>query len=626
MKGGIDSHGIRAARNFWVPLLPLAGAIAIVPLISWLINIPLGESSQVQWKSISYLDWAISKVISPGPQTLGMWPYHFDANLFTFWKAFWIVVFSAIATVLWVWLCIRRSTNKTSLVIDVALALMAVSYLVSSIFSIDPSVALFGFPGRNEGLLVLLGYLVLCKVTFSFPLVFTQKKFLIYALFLSAGVICCFGFVQYVFVLQGQERLPAALGNFLIPRSYRAAYTVEIDFGSICSTLIHKDYVGSYVALVLPIVAIFAIKVTTIWKKIILTALGGSLLALLLISESRAGLIATTIALAALFAYLSGFFHKPGVRRTVILLVLALSSILSVWLLQINSVAERSSQRNLLVDIYSEDSDLIIRRELDSIVVRTIDQNLKFFDGAGIEIPQTITQNGSTIEYGFRQGMFSDVVFQFDPSTKKVVMKSPQIFNHPFAFLIDGNVFKYMTVSGMSVSIPKIEKYDIPLEQLKPLSARIYIWSRSAPLLHNSVFLGLGPGGFFQEFPQSDAIGKAVAYDGTQVIVDKPHNFYIETWINGGSVALLAFLVIVTTFLVGSYKSFFVSGKSHGTKHHLGIGITLGIVGYLAAALGNDSVVAVAPVFWILLGIGISLLKKNGVFCNTPRRSLDKNP
>ena len=45
-------------------------------------------------------------------------------------------------------------------------------------------------------------------------------------------------------------------------------------------------------------------------------------------------------------------------------------------------------------------------------------------------------------------------------------------------------------------------------------------------------------------------------------------------------------------------------------------GICLGIVGYLLMGLLNDSVVAVAPLFWGMLGVGIALnrdcIKKAG--------------
>jgi hypothetical protein len=42
-------------------------------------------------------------------------------------------------------------------------------------------------------------------------------------------------------------------------------------------------------------------------------------------------------------------------------------------------------------------------------------------------------------------------------------------------------------------------------------------------------------------------------------------------------------------------------------EKYLGGAAFIGVIGYLAAGFFNDSIVSVAPLFWILLGIGISI-------------------
>lgn len=46
-------------------------------------------------------------------------------------------------------------------------------------------------------------------------------------------------------------------------------------------------------------------------------------------------------------------------------------------------------------------------------------------------------------------------------------------------------------------------------------------------------------------------------------------------------------------------------------NHYIGIGIMLGVLGYLIAGISNDSCVAIAPLFWALLGIGFSVNQIN---------------
>ena len=57
--------------------------------------------------------------------------------------------------------------------------------------------------------------------------------------------------------------------------------------------------------------------------------------------------------------------------------------------------------------------------------------------------------------------------------------------------------------------------------------------------------------------------------------------------------------------------------REYRTEQAMGISVMLGIVGYLAAGMFNDSVVSVAPVFWILLGVGAAL--------NTINRRADRS-
>ncbi|MBN2826871.1 MAG: hypothetical protein JXQ26_02720 [Tissierellales bacterium] len=40
---------------------------------------------------------------------------------------------------------------------------------------------------------------------------------------------------------------------------------------------------------------------------------------------------------------------------------------------------------------------------------------------------------------------------------------------------------------------------------------------------------------------------------------------------------------------------------------YMGIGIFLGVTGYLVAGFFNDQIISVAPLFYILLGAGLSI-------------------
>ena len=133
-------------------------------------------------------------------------------------------------------------------------------------------------------------------------------------------------------------------------------------------------------------------------------------------------------------------------------------------------------------------------------------------------------------------------------------------------------------------------------------SNRGYIWSRSIPLLKNNIFIGSGTDTFVFEFPQQDVRSKLNYLGNPYVIIDKPHNMFLQIGINTGVISLIVMLVLFILYIVQTVKRVF--NDKEQSLNAIRLGIMAGIVAYLAAAMTTDSVVSVAPVFWTLLGAG----------------------
>lgn len=137
-------------------------------------------------------------------------------------------------------------------------------------------------------------------------------------------------------------------------------------------------------------------------------------------------------------------------------------------------------------------------------------------------------------------------------------------------------------------------------------SKRGYIWSRSLPLLRQTLFLGFGPDTYAIYFPQHDYIGtNNFMGNNMHILVDKPHNLYLQTAINTGVLSLIALLVLFGMYAWHSFRLYIVQ-KHTGFYAAVGLGCFAAVISYLVAGLANDSVVSVAPVFWVILGLGIS--------------------
>ncbi|MBQ6537964.1 MAG: O-antigen ligase family protein, partial [Eubacterium sp.] len=79
-------------------------------------------------------------------------------------------------------------------------------------------------------------------------------------------------------------------------------------------------------------------------------------------------------------------------------------------------------------------------------------------------------------------------------------------------------------------------------------SRRGYIWSRTIPLLTEHLLIGTGPDNFVYTFPNDDYVGKKYMGYENQTIT-KPHDMYMQIWVQDGLPALLGFLALYVVFL-----------------------------------------------------------------------------
>lgn len=138
-------------------------------------------------------------------------------------------------------------------------------------------------------------------------------------------------------------------------------------------------------------------------------------------------------------------------------------------------------------------------------------------------------------------------------------------------------------------------------------SWRGYIWSRSFPLLKQTLLLGTGADTYCAAFPQEDYAGKYSTRATYDIVVDKPHNMYLGAAVGTGVISLLALLSLFGIYLFTSARLYRKAVFGDDFLTFAGSGIFFGIAGFLAAALVNDSSVSVMPMFYGLLGLGIAI-------------------
>jgi hypothetical protein len=180
--------------------------------------------------------------------------------------------------------------------------------------------------------------------------------------------------------------------------------------------------------------------------------------------------------------------------------------------------------------------------------------------------------------------------------------------NNIWPFSIEQDGIYFFTARAALVKLRKVPHYGFEnRNQFGTL--RGYIWSRTFPLMRETLFLGHGADTFTMSFPHEDFIGLYYAYNrdtrSAPLIVDKPHNFVLLNFVNTGGISAIALIAIIFIYI---FQSFMLYSKRirYDLFSGLGAGIYLGIIAFLGAGLVYDSSVTIMPLIYGLLGIGIS--------------------
>lgn len=165
-----------------------------------------------------------------------------------------------------------------------------------------------------------------------------------------------------------------------------------------------------------------------------------------------------------------------------------------------------------------------------------------------------------------------------------------------FAFITLGHDYlSGREFSQRAISIARDAKLIITKspERDKAGSTRFFIWKNALKLIPGRPLLGYGPDTFDIVF-MGNFKEEAKKYFG-ELIVDKAHNEYIQIAVTTGIPSLLVYLLIPGTLLI--------TGLKNVHKNILIIPLLCSILGYLVQGFFNISVVSVAPVFYILMGV-----------------------
>jgi O-antigen ligase len=566
-------------------LFPIAFVLFAIPMMVYMKLVKLKPIESANWQ-----------VVDEHP------------DFFNYFKSQWLIAAAVLAAIIFFGYTMIKALKIEYKFVYIPIGLYALLIILSTVFSEYRDVALGGFVARYEGMNTLLCYLVLMFTVINLVKSEKQVQFLIKVLMISALIIGLIGLFQ-LFEL---DLFRTDFGKRLIlPKAYHGTLeNVNFRFEKtyIYSTLTNPNYVGSYMVMLIPIAITAFIYFKKTWQKAGMAVLTLLFIANLLGSRSRAGLIGMIVAAffgiillrKIIFKRKLVFFGITAAAIAVFVVINAsLNGLLTNRILsEIKIMFSSDVQFYDLKDITFSENKVSIVSSTETLNIVKNSEELSFYDTSGNILNINQKNKNDEITITFEEEGYKDYSIILKKNLLTLKQKNTSV---DFVILDDG----IGLIGNSNKLVNQIEKApSIGFEGKERLgSARGYIWSRSIPLLKNSILLGYGPDTFTIKFPQEDYIGKIRGYGTARMIVDKPHNMYLQIALNTGILSLLAFLTICGAYIIDSIRLYF-KNLDNSFVCLTGTGIFLGICGYLAAAVFNDSMVAIASVFWILLGLG----------------------
>ncbi len=554
--------------------------IFLIPLVVTLKIIPVPESLQLLYNKQEHSDlFAYAKT-----QTLQIG-----------------TIIGLILTIVYQIYSYKKEAWKKNRFGYILLGLFAISIIISYLLSDHKELAWAGMIDRYEGTFTWLCYVGLTYITMSIIKTKNEINGLVISFVLSASVVSIIG----AFQMFGMDFFKTDLGLLMMLGSRYEELFMKVNFnlpeGQVYTTLYNPNYVGSLVALAFPLTLYSIYVVKKWWVKSLFALLIIPQIISLIGSQSTGGVVAVAMSLVFIGIHL---LIKFPMRKMV---YVGIGGIVIVGYLALTQLTFFEPYYNDILKNLNADSDSNVTTEFASVEYNHPEIRYYLQNGESISI--------SPIEGGLDVSSEGEGEVIQDEENESLTYKiiSDSYLKQVIYYYKEGGVriwvrniqtgktsesrFSYYYSNHFSVGTLPISNENFSAESIewfkneKLMSNRGYIWNRTLPIVLEKPVLGYGADTFTANFPQGDLIYKRLYLHDHTIIVDKPHNFFLNLALNFGFVGLILFLGISVYAMFRSRFDFLV----------------IPILSYLVVGLVNDSVVFASYMFFVLYGLLLAL-------------------
>jgi len=587
------------------------------------------------------------------------WFWSFDSehllDLSAWWKSRLVVLSTITAFFILLWRIFTKSLTIKKTILYIPMAVYVVTVILSFVFSEYKDIAWSGANDRYEGTYILICYMFMLFYTINTIDNKRILKIIFCAVIISLFLLQITGIAQFV----GHNPFQTVIGQKMVIPNYTidktTGYTIwqEIDElakeipprslivnhgNKIYQTVYSFNYLSFYLCMVIPIFVMLFILCSGIKQKIAMSVMFTLLFINICAANASGGFLGLFCAFMAAVITFGKLIIEWRYKLLIIIALAGFSVVLTNWYMRYTNKGSLLGQiNNQIVETVSTDEtkdkiDYFIN-DNDSIVV-SVDNNelkIKINKDAKYVIDNISDSNGIQLDLQFKNEIISsgdnnykalaisfvDKRFAnleiFIPAltgdfenTKMCIIKLKSE-DKSWPFLINQAGAQYLTDRGALVTLRKVPHIGFKNKQDFG-TGRGYIWSRTFPLMLETLIIGHGADTFAMYFPQDDFTGLYYDYDWhseTTPIIDKPHNLMLLNFVNTGGISAIALAAIIIIYIIQSFK-LYSKNIRYDIFSAMGAGIYLGIIAFFVAGMVYDTSVNVMPLIYGLLSIGIS--------------------
>lgn len=487
--------------------------------------------------------------------------------------------------------------------------------ILSTIFSISKYHSLHGSYQHFESVWVLLGYCLTAYYTFYLVRTEQALERLLNWVGIGAALMAVVGLSQ-VF---GHDILQSKLIKTIItPTGYDISkLSWNIAAGRAYLTLENPNYVGSYAALLIPLLIGMAFAASQIWKRIVCAVLAVVMLVILFSSQSRTGIVALAAAFLVMLLFARGSVVKHW-KISIAIVVLAVGVFVGYnniymhnYLLErFKSIAHIEKTEYPLQYIETNEDNVVVGYNGNELVIRVEEDKkgqdvIKLSDGDGKEIECPVPKEDGW-SYLVDERFPLPIRLWSDEGYEGFCMMIDNVY-WVFVNQTKGELSGYFCyLSGNLRKLSKENTYNgFFAEHQRFGSGRGFIWSRTFPLIKKYFFLGSGPDTYVQVFPHDELVGRANA-GYRDMLITKPHSFFLQIAEQTGVPSVLALLLFIGIYVIDTVRIYW-RDREVGSHYWIALAILGAVIGFLVSGLTNDSLLGITPIFYLIVGMGIRI-------------------